>query len=79
MTEEKKTKGKAWRMREWGRAQYRNRQAKLRMDGESSKTEASKRMLRVQGSEVRKESGGLYRYLWRQYRAYDSIVSYLRT
>ena len=50
MTEEKKTKGKAWRMREWGRAQYRNRQAKLRMDGESSKTEASKRMLRVHGS-----------------------------
>ena len=55
MTEEKKTKGKAWRMREWGRAQYRNRQAKLRMDGESSKTEASKRMLRVQAPKLGKK------------------------
>lgn len=55
MTEEKKTKGKAWRMREWGRAQYRNRQAKLRMDGESSKTEASKRMLRVMAPKLGKK------------------------
>jgi DNA-directed RNA polymerase len=54
MTEEKK-RGKAWRMREWGRAQYRNRQAKLRADGESSKTEASKRMLRVQAPKLGKK------------------------
>ena len=54
MTEEKK-RGKAWRMREWGRAQYRNRQAKLRADGESSKTEASKRMLRIQAPKLGKK------------------------
>ena len=43
----KQTRGPTWRMREWGRTAYRNRQAKLRMEGESSKTEASKRMLKV--------------------------------
>ena len=41
------TKGPTWRMREWGRTAYRNRQAKLRMDGESSQTESAKRLLRV--------------------------------
>jgi len=33
------------RMREWGRVAYRNRQAKLRKEGESSHTAACKRML----------------------------------
>ncbi len=41
-------------MREWGRAQYRNRQAKLRAEGESSKTDASKRMLRVMAPKLGK-------------------------
>lgn len=40
-------KGNTWRMREWGRAQYRNQQAKLRSEGESSKTASAKRMLSV--------------------------------
>ena len=40
-------RGKTWRMREWGRAQYRNQQAKLRMEGESSNTASAKRILSV--------------------------------
>ena len=51
----KKTRGHAWRMREWGRTAYRNRQAKLRMEGESSKTEASKRMLKVMAPKLGKK------------------------
>jgi len=47
MSEEKKTRGPTWRMREWGRTAYRNRQAKLRAEGESSQTESAKRLLRV--------------------------------
>ena len=42
----KATRGPTWRMREWGRTAYRNRQAKLRMEGESSKTESAKRLLK---------------------------------
>ena len=49
------TRGHVWRMREWGRAQYRNRQAKLRAEGESSKTDASKRMLRVMAPKLGKK------------------------
>ena len=48
-------KGHTWRMREWGRTQYRNRQAKLRAEGESSKTEASKRMLKVMAPRLGKK------------------------
>jgi len=49
------TRGPVWRMREWGRAQYRNRQAKLRAEGESSKTDASKRMLQVMAPKLGKK------------------------
>ena len=37
--------GHVAKMREWGRTQYRNRQAKLRQEGESSHTASCKRML----------------------------------
>ena len=38
-----------------GRTQYRNRQAKLRAEGESSKTEASKRMLKIMAPRLGKK------------------------
>ena len=40
-----KSQGHVAKMREWGRTQYRNRQAKLRKEGESSHTASCKRML----------------------------------